>query len=533
MASTEKVYEVGSAGDLPPGRMKEVSVEGKKVLLANVGGEICAIAGECPHYGVSLSEGVLCGQRVVCPWHKAIFDVKSGALLEPPALDSLPPFVVEVRDGQISLRSSSDQRKQRTFSTSAETAQCFVLVGSGAGASAAAETLRTLGFTGRIVLLNPEGERPYDRTKVSKEFLSAKADLEELELRSSDSWKEQRVEIIPQAVAELDPENHQLTLSDGSSLHYDKLLLASGSRPKRLEVNGAKAKNVFLLHSRSDASRILECSKQAERAVVIGGSFIAMEAAASLRTQGLSVTALIPEARPFAKQLGSEVGAILQQNHERKGVIFEVNADVESFDGDPLTSSVRLKSGKTIPTNLVVVGIGVTPVTGYAAELPRDEDGGVLVDSRLLAAPDIYAAGDIAVFPESYSGTHTRIEHWRVAQQQGRLAAENMMGAAKEFDGVPYFWTNHFDIRFDYVGHADQWDDIKLIQDENDFPTFLALYIKDGRIVAAAGCQRDREICIIHEAMRLRRLPLADRLQPDPIAVINAIDLSDLSRTWK
>lgn len=521
-----KLHQVAAIRDVPSGGMKEVKLGGRKILLANVNGEIHATAGECPHYGMSLAEGLLCGKRVICPWHKAVFDVTTGTLCEPPALDSLASYRVIVRDGIIFIDVPADS--QPIESGTAEPrpdGRCFVLAGCGAAAVAAAQNLRTSGYLGRIVMLNPEKEPPYDRTKLSKEFLSAKATPEDLLLRPADFLDQNGIEVLPVALSKVDVRAHRVELSDGSSLHYDRLLLATGAKPKPVDWPGATLSNVFTLRSQRDAERILDKAKDAAHIVVVGGSFIAMEAASCFKTQGLSVTVVVAEKRPFAKQLGEQVGSILQTLHENKGVEFELEAEVESLAGSAAVEGVRLKSGKMIPADVVVIGTGVTPVTEYAHELSLAEDGGIRVDEKLKAAEDIYAAGDIAVFPEPYSGAYTRIEHWRVAEQHGRVAAGNMLGSEQPFDAVPYFWTNHFDTRFDYVGHAEAWDEVRLEQDKDDFPTFIALYFKSGRLVAASACQRDLEIATLHEAFRLRRIP-ADASLPreDVLDLVHSLD---------
>ena len=317
------------------------------------------------------------------------------------------------------------------------------------------------------------------------------------------------MERIGKTAANLDAAKHELALSDGSTLRYDKLLLATGAAPQPIDIKGGELKNVFTLRSHADAERILKQTRQAKQTVVIGGSFIGMEVASCFATQKLPVTAIVSDARPFEKQLGVEVGAIIQRLHEQHGVKFELNAEVQALEGSGAVSGVKLKSGKIVPADLVVVGTGVKPVTDYASGLGREKDGGIPVDGYLKAGEDIYAAGDVAVFPEQYSQTQARIEHWRVALQQGRVAAANMLGRAQQFDGVPYFWTNHFDTRFDYLGHAEAWDEVRLEADEKDFPTFIAYYFTKGKLVAAAACQRDLEINALHELMRLGRTPSA------------------------
>ena len=494
--------------------MKEVEAGDKKILLAHTDGGLFATSANCPHYGVSLAGGLLCGDRVVCPWHKSVFSVTTGALLEPPALDGLARYPVTLEDGKIFVELSNQPSRgpdANSGSTSPDH-RCFVLAGAGAASSAAAERLRELDFRGRIVMLSPETEQPYDRTKLSKEFLSANAGPEELPLRPPDFWERHTVERVHAEVLSLDPQKHSLSLSNGEHLPYDRLLLATGSTPRHLDVPGSDLGNIFTLRSEADGKQILDASKPGVRVAVVGGSFIALEVASCFAMRKMPVTVIVPESAPFAKQLGPEVGRILQRWHESHGVSFELNAKVARFEGTGVVRTLVLESGKEVPCDLAVVGVGVKPATDYADGLSQRSDGGIIADAHLQAAQDIYVAGDLAVYPEPYSGTGARIEHWRVAEQHGRRAAENMLGRSQPFDGVPFFWTNHFGTRFDYLGHAEQWDDVVLYEG-GEPPSFLAYYVKDDRVLAASACQHDTEMAALHELFRLRRVPSASQVR--------------------
>lgn len=506
-------YDLAAVSDLKDGEMKELEADGKKILLARVDGRFHATSAQCPHYGASLAEGVLCGDRVVCPWHKSVFRVTDGELLEPPALDSLTRYDVFVNEGRVFLRWPDTESVLRTTPAAKDNdSRCFVLAGAGAASVAAAENLRGLGFGGRLMVLTGEEELPYDRTKLSKEFLSGNAGIEELPLRPPDFWEQHHIERVTKRVSEVKTAEHQVVLSDGSLLGYDRLLVATGSTPRSFEVPGADLGNIFTLRSQADAQKIWEAAQPGVRTVVVGGSFIALEVASCFGIRKLSVTVVVPEKAPFAKQLGPEVGRIIQKWHEDHGVVFQLESEVERFEGTGVVRHVALKSGQEIAADLVVLGTGVQPATGFAGSLRQREDGGILADGYLRAADDVYVAGDLTVFPETYSGLPARIEHWRVAEQHGRTAAGNMLGQEKPFDGVPFFWTNHFGTRFDYIGHAEEWDDLILQQGEES-PTFIAFYVICGRVMAASACHRDREIAALHELMRLRRVPSPDEIR--------------------
>ena len=515
-------HDVAAVSDLQDGEMKEVDVDGTKILLARVDGRFFATSAHCPHYGVSLAEGFLCGDRVICPWHKSVFRVTDGELLDPPALDDLTRYEVSVSGGRVSVTLPDAQQSPQQSSANEKDDRCFVLAGAGAAGVAAAETLRKLGFAGRVVMLSGEAELPYDRTKLSKEILSGNAGVEALPLRPPEFWQQHQVERIAKQVTDIQPAEHQVTLSDKSSLSYDRLLLATGSAPRRLNLPGSDLGNIFTLRSQADAQKIWEIAQPGVRAVIIGGSFIGLEVASCFALRKLPVTVIVPEKAPFVKQLGKEVGRIIQKWHEGHGVVFELESKTKRFEGTGVVRRVVLESGQEIAADVVVIGSGVQPATGFAASLLKREDEGILADSFLKAADDIFVAGDLAVFPESYSGLSTRIEHWRLAQQHGRSAAKNMLGQSESFAGVPYFWTNHFGTRFDYAGHAEEWDEV-ILEEGEPSPTFIAFYVKDNRVLAASACHRDLEIAASLELMRLHRMPSGDQIR-------QGVDLIELAK---
>ena len=258
------------------------------------------------------------------------------------------------------------------------------------------------------------------------------------------------------------------------------------------------------------------------RVVIVGASFIGMEAASSLCERGLDVTVVAPSSEPFELTLGLEVGALFRRLHESHGVRFKLGSIVYGFEGSHKVEAVVLENGERIETDMVVVGVGVRPATSFLEGVTLDEDGGMVVDSRLRAADGLYAAGDIARFPDPHTGEHVRIEHWRTAEQQGRVAARNMAGRDAAFESVPFFWTRQFDRGLLYVGHAPAWDEI-IYQGEVSSQDFLAFYVKDGRVLAVAGMNREREMAAAEELMRLGRLPTADALKVDGVSLLEVL----------
>jgi NADPH-dependent 2,4-dienoyl-CoA reductase/sulfur reductase-like enzyme/nitrite reductase/ring-hydroxylating ferredoxin subunit len=509
----ERKIAVANVSALKDGEMKEVSVDGTPILLARVAGEYHALAAHCTHYGAPLSEGFLSGDRIVCPWHHACFNARSGELEEPPALDSLPCFDVSIEDNKIFVelpRELPDRRTPETTKRDPRDTRTFVILGGGAAGCMAAQTLREDGFTGRIVMITRENRAPYDRPNLSKDYLAGNAEPEWMPLRSEEFFDDNQIEILKNAeVTSVDAGKKTIGFKDGSTMNYDSLLVASGGEPRRLPFQNEPFDNVFLLRTFADADTIIGLAESGKHAVVIGASFIGMEAASSLRQRGCDVTVVSPDEVPFQKILGEDIGKMFKDVHEQNGVRFSVGSGVTGFEGTGQAETVVLKNGERLAADFVLVGIGVKPNTDFLEGVTLHNDGGVITDEHLLADEDIYAAGDIAHFPDPRTGEMTRIEHWRTSLQLGRTAAHNMAGKRGKFAAVPFFWTTQFDVTLNYVGHARSWDEIVFHGDLSKHD-FLAFYVKDFRILAVAGMNRDRELAVFEELIRLNRVPAPD-----------------------
>ncbi|MBD0371809.1 MAG: FAD-dependent oxidoreductase [Pyrinomonadaceae bacterium] len=503
-------HAVANFDDLGDGEMKEVSVAGTKILLARVGGNYHAVSAACPHYGAPLAEGVLCGERVICPWHHACFNVTTGDLEEPPALDSLSRFDVKVRAGRVYVRIPSeaeDRRTPRMVNRDPDDKRMYVIIGAGAAGLMAAQTLREDGYRGRLIMVTREDRLPYDRPNLSKDYLQGHAEPEWMPLRADEFFTEHDIEVWRgKEVTRVTSASRTITFTDGASQRYDRLLIASGGAPRSLPLPSSELKNIFLLRSHDDTDAIIEAAGRSRRALVIGASFIGMEAASSLASRGLSVTVVAPDSVPFEKTLGPEVGALFRRLHESQGIEFRLGEYISQFQGSDQIEAVVLGSGGRVETDMVIAGVGVLPATGFLEGELLTADGGVIVDSRLRAAEALYAAGDVASFIDHRTGARTRIEHWRTAQQQGRVAAHNMAGRKVEYAGVPFFWTRQFDAGLLYVGHAPRWDEIIYLGDVSS-QEFLAFYVADDRVLAVAGMNRDRDMAAVEELMRLELMP--------------------------
>lgn len=528
---THKEIAVAKTGDLRDGEMRQVSAGGNDILLARVGGRYHAVGAYCTHYGAPLAEGALCRERVVCPWHHACFNVTTGDVEEPPALDSLPQYGVRV-EGKSVIVSLPDEITDRrtpamTGRDSSADARLFVILGGGAAGYAAAQTLREDGFRGRVLMVTREGRPPYDRPNLSKDYLQGHTEPGWIPLRADEFFAEHDIEILREKeVVRVEAATKTVTFKGGDTLACDALLVATGATPRRLDVPGSGLKNIFALRSFADADALIGAARGASRAVVIGASFIGMEVAASLRERELSVTVVAPGAAPFEKTLGAEIGGLFRRVHEARGVEFRLGAGVARFEGGGAVEAVVLDSGERVEADLVVVGVGVRPATDFLEGVGLHEDGGVFVDRRMRAADGVYAAGDIAYFPSSPSGKRRRIEHWRTAQQQGRDAAHNMAGKAVRFDGVPFFWTRQFDAGLLYVGHAEGWDEIVYDGDPQS-QTFLAFFVSGERVLAAAGMNRDRDMAALEELMRAGRMPTPALLRNGPVDLLRLLSDED------
>ena len=511
----DKEQTVVTSEELRDGEMKQISAGGSDILLARVNGKYHAVAAYCTHYGAPLVDGVLSGERIVCPWHHACFNATTGDLEEPPALDSLSCFPVRTENGKVLVDIPDDAKDRRTPTMTKREPndeRVFVIVGGGAAGYTAAQTLREDGFTGRVIMITRETHLPYDRPNLSKEYLQGKADPAWIPLRSDTFFVEHDIEVISnREVERVDAAKKLINFVDGESLICDRLLVATGGEPRKLPFQTHEQQNVFLLRSHADVDAIIGAADKDKQAVVIGASFIGMEVAASLTKRGCKVTVVAPDV-PFNRIFGPEIGHLFQKVHEEKGVEFKLGTSVTGFAGSTKVNAVMLDSGEHLHADLVVVGIGVKPATGLLTGVKLHRDGGVLVDEYLRAAEGVYAAGDIAWFPSQLAGESQRIEHWRTAMQQGRVAAHNMAGKQTPYNGVPFFWTRQFDAGLLYIGHASSWDEI-IYHGEVSARDFLAYYISDSRVTAVAGMNRDKEMAALEELMRFGRMPSPSQLR--------------------
>jgi apoptosis-inducing factor 3 len=500
---------------IPPGGKAEGRAGDEAVLFVRDGDGVRAFQAKCPHLGAPLAKGEICGGRLYCPWHKAAFSIADGSLEEPPALDGLTRYPVRIEGGVAVATLAPEPVPAKRAESAVGT---VLIVGTGAAAVACVTTLRREGFTGAIIMVGREAHPPYDRTKLSKQFL-AKPTPAEKTLLEPDFSTAHRVERIKAEATRIDPATRKVTLQDGRVLTGDALLVATGSRAVRPDLDGRDLDGVMTLRSLDDAVRLSDAAERATRAVVIGAGFIGLEAAAFLTKRGLSVTVLSREETPFAKRFGEAVGAALKRYHAGNGVTF-VTGRVARIAGDGRVAAVETEDGMRLAADLVLIGAGAAPETALVSGVEPDARGGLPVGADLKLAERVWVAGDIAAFPERGSGVTARIEHWRLAQQHGTHVARAILGRGGAFTGAPFFWSNQGDKRLDYGGYAPDFERI-ILQGDPEALDFIAYYVRDGRAVAACSIGRNRAFTAFLHLLGEDRVP-------SPEAIEDGADLAAL-----
>ena len=487
---------------IPEGELFAAHAFGKPLVVVRRGDSVRAIGARCTHYGGPLAEGLLVDDTVRCPWHHACFSLRTGEAMRAPALDPVSTWAVERRDGSVFVTKELEPADGATplpdrppLTTPPAS---VVIVGGGAAGNAAAEMLRREGYAGPITMITADESLPCDRPNLSKDYLAGNAPADWIPLRSAEFYQRHRIDVrLGARVTALDAVAKRVTLEDGRRLEFDRLLLATGADPVRLEMPGGELPHVHYLRTLGDANRIIDAAKGARSVVVMGASFIGLEVAASLRTRGLVVHVVAPEAQPLERIMGPELGAFVRSLHERKGVVFHLGQSASSVEA----SSVTLKSGEKIAADLVVIGVGVRPALALAEAAGLAMDRGISVDEFLeSSAPGIFAAGDVARWPDPHTGSAIRVEHWVVAERQGQTAARNMLGRRQRFDAVPFFWSAHYDTSILYVGHAERWTASTLDGDLGRGDATVTMR-SDGKTLAVITVGRDRESLRAEAAM--------------------------------
>ena len=504
----EKPREIRLALDaIPLGGMAEGKAGEEAVLFVRAADGVRAFQAKCPHLGAPLAKGEICGGRLYCPWHKAAFSVADGSLEEPPALEALTRFPVRIEGSEaVAMLTPMPAPAKRADTPVGQ----VLVVGTGAAAVACVTTLRREGYSGRIIMVGREAHPPYDRTKLSKQFLAKPTPAEKTLLEPNFAAAHQ-VERIQAEATRIDPATRSVTLADGRTLTADALLIATGSRAVVPDFEGRARDGVMTLRSLDDAVRLSEAAESGKRVVVIGAGFIGLEAAAFLTKRGLAVTVLSREEVPFAKRFGTAVGAALKRFHAGNGVTF-VTGRVARIAGNGRVEAVETEEGRTLSADLVLVGAGAAPETDVIAGTEPDDKGGIRVGADLKLTERVWVAGDIAAFPERGTGLAARIEHWRLAQQHGTHVARAILGAGDSFSGAPFFWSNQGDKRLDYGGYAPDFERI-ILQGDPEALDFIAYYVREGRVVAACSIGRNPAFTAFLHLLGEDRVPSPEAIE--------------------
>lgn len=454
------------------------------VLLVRQGGNIFALGAVCTHYSGPLAEGLVVAETIRCPWHHARFNLTTGEAIGGPALNPVSCWEV-VRDGD-SVRVAGKRKPKAVRQKPPRQPESIVIVGAGAAGDSAAAELRRLGYEGSVTQVDPDPDASVDRPNLSKDYLAGTAPEDWLPLRPPEFLTKKQITRQRARATALDAQSRRLTLDDGSTLSFGGLILAPGATPVRLELPG-DGPTVYVLRTLSDSRAIIAAATAATHAVVLGASFVGLEVAASLRARGLEVHVVAPEKRPLERVLGAEAGDFVRSLHEEQGVVFHP----ERTAVRRAPQGVELSDGTTLKADLIVAGVGVRPNLELAEKAGLAVEKGILVNQYLeTSASMIYAAGDVARYPDPRTGERVRIEHWVVAQRQGRTAARNVLGFAEPFRDAPFFWSQHYDVRIAYAGHAERWDAVDI---DGDFAAkdVKVSYRLGGKTLAVASVNRD------------------------------------------
>ena len=476
----------------------------QKVVLVRAGSELFAVGANCTHYRGPLAKGLVVGDTIRCPLHHACFSLRTGEALRAPALDPIACWKVEREGDRIFVREKMPAQPHPSDLPHPPHPPSIVIVGGGAAGVAAAEMIRREGYDGPLTMISADADPPVDRPNLSKDYLAGEAQDDWIPLWPAEFYAEKNIEmLLGRKVTAIDPAGKKVKLDDGSEHAFGALLLATGADPVRLPIPGADGKQVMYLRSFADSRAIVERAKGAKHVVIAGASFIGLEVAASLRARGLDVDVVAPESMPLERVMGVEIGKWVRSLHEAQGVTFRLGQTVKAIDG----RAVTLSGGKTLDADFVVMGVGVRPSTALAEQAGLAMDRGVTVNEYLeTSAAGIFAAGDMARWPDPHTGERIRVEHWVVAERMGQVAARNMLGARERFDVVPFFWSRHYDTSIKYVGHAEKWDAVQIDGSLESRDCSVA-YRRGDRTLAVATIGRDLENLKAEAGMEGSRTP--------------------------
>jgi NADPH-dependent 2,4-dienoyl-CoA reductase/sulfur reductase-like enzyme/nitrite reductase/ring-hydroxylating ferredoxin subunit len=476
---------------LADGGMVVGVVDADEVILVRRGDEFFAVAAHCTHYHAPLADGLIAGDTLRCPWHHACFSLRTGEALRAPALDAIDRWRVERVSNAVFVREKivgPGSGRARPGAGSRDLPATVVIVGGGAAGLAAADMLRREGYDGGVTLISADDSPPCDRPNLSKDYLAGTAQEDWIPLRPAEYYIDRRIELVLNSrVSSLDVKQKRVLLDNGKAYGFGALLVATGADPVHLPVPGAVDSQLHYLRTFADARAIVAKAASAKRVIVVGASFIGLEAAAALRTRGIEVHVVAPDRTPLERVMGPDVGGFIRKLHEAHGVVFHLGQTVARVQG----SRATLSDATVLDADFIILGVGVRPSIALAEQAGLGIDRGVVVNEYLeTSAPGLFAAGDIARWPDPYSGNRIRVEHWVVAERQGQVAARNILGQRARYDAVPFFWSQHYELAINYVGHAENWDRVE-IDGSFDANDCAVTYKRGERTLAVATIYRD------------------------------------------
>ncbi|XP_055374694.1 apoptosis-inducing factor 3 isoform X2 [Condylostylus longicornis] len=511
--------------DINENEMKQFDLgDNGKVLLIKRNGELSALGTKCTHYGAPLNTGALSDNRVRCPWHGACFNLKTGDIEDFPGLDSIPCYQVKVNiNGEVVVRAkrkdlNNNKRIKDMVKKSPSNDTTYVIVGGGPCGGVAVETLRQEGFTGRIVLICKENSLPYDRVKLSKNF---GIDLSTLEFRKKEFYEDYSIEtLLNVEVKTLNTKTKTVICSNGYSIKYDKILIATGSRAVKAVIPGCDLKNIFTIRNHEDVAEINKLINEKSDVVCLGTGFIGLEAAAYVTGKVKSVTVIGRDVVPLKTVFGELIGERIKKLFVDNNVNMIMNSGIERcFGNDNGISAVQLKDGHTIPCDILIMGTGTVLNTEFikSSDVVVNRNGSIDTDKYLMSnIQDVYIAGDIANAPiYSAEGKNGVIGHYQLAQYHGKVAATNMAGIKMELKAVPFFWTMLFGKSFRYSGYGKHEE--TYIEGDLEELNFVAYHLeKNGNVIAITACTSEPVAATYAELQSQGFRLHKDDLQGDP-----------------
>ncbi|KAK2882067.1 apoptosis-inducing factor 3-like [Channa argus] len=523
-SSEELTAEVCLESDLQEGQMMEVEVGHHSVLLTRSEGKYSAIGNQCTHYGAPLCKGVISGNRVRCPWHGACFNVHTGDLEEYPGMDCLPCHKVKIQNSKVYVsvikKTLGQEKRIKSMGTAVPgVTHTILLLGGGAASLICAETLRQENFSGRIIMVSKDDLLPYDKTRLSKVMNVAS---DSILLRRMEFFHQYDIEVwLRKEALSVDTDKKTVAFDDGSVQSYDQLLVSTGCRAKGLDVPGMKLDNVKMLETPEDARQIHEVCLGCN-VVLVGTSFVGMEVASYLIDKASSITVIGSSEMPYQNTLGPEIGRVTMMMLSEKNVRFYMNDNVTEVRGvNGKVKEVELKSGKVIPADVLIVGIGIIPNSEFlqGSKIKMDSKHFVTVDKYMRTnVPDVFCGGDLATFPLAMAKDQlVNIGHWQMAQAHGRIVALNMLNKQSELTSVPFYWTILLGKTIRYAGYGEGYTEIVLKGTFED-NKFLALYIKNNEVIAAASLNYDPAASAVAERLSTGKVITKEEAQSDDLS---------------